>query len=222
MHRIDELKEPRWMIAMVGPENDHDSYQYPQPRHLPVEPALSKLNLVVNAGERIGIVAANGRGKSTLFRCIAGTLDPTEGDIVRARGLTIGYVEQNVPPALLDRSFYDSVLNALPPEQAESESWRVDVVLESLEVPDELRQRPLQELSGGWQRLAMLARVWATEPDVLLLDEPTNCTAGGMAEWPAPRCARHHIEPRPCLPRRSDESDALSPPGAIAVFCPAL
>jgi ATPase subunit of ABC transporter with duplicated ATPase domains len=135
---------------------------------------FSKLNLVVNAGDRIGVVAANGRGKSTLFRCIAGTLDPTEGDIIRARGLTIGYVEQNVPPALLDRSFYDSVLNALPAEQVESESWRVDVVLESLEVPDELRQRPLRALSGGWQRLAMLARVWATEPDVLLLDEPTN------------------------------------------------
>ena len=56
----------------------------------------------------------------------------------------------------------------------ESEGWRVDVVLEALHVPEDLRQRPLKALSGGWQRLAMLARVWATEPDVLMLDEPTN------------------------------------------------
>jgi ATPase subunit of ABC transporter with duplicated ATPase domains len=47
-------------------------------------------------------------------------------------------------------------------------------VLESLEVPEEFRQRPLKALSGGWQRLAMIARTWVTDPDVLLLDEPTN------------------------------------------------
>ncbi|SCW30664.1 ATPase components of ABC transporters with duplicated ATPase domains [Rhizobium mongolense subsp. loessense] len=137
-------------------------------------PLFSKLNFVVNAGDRIGIVAANGRGKSTLFRCIAGTLEPTEGVITRARGLTVGYVEQNVPPALFARTFYDAVLDALAPEQAETESWRVDVVLGSLEVAEELRRRSLSALSGGWQRLAMLARVWVTEPDLLMLDEPTN------------------------------------------------
>ena len=64
--------------------------------------------------------------------------------------------------------------HALPAEQAETEAWRVDVVLDSLEVPQTLRERPLAQLSGGWQRLAMLARVWVTDPDVLLLDEPTN------------------------------------------------
>src|ERR1041384_4376196 len=101
-------------------------------------PLFSELNLTINAGDRIGLVAANGRGKSTLFRCIAGDLDPTEGEITKAGGVTVGYVEQDVPPSLLDRSLYDAVLTALPPEQADSESWRVDVLLESLEVPEEL------------------------------------------------------------------------------------
>ncbi|MBW9053727.1 ABC-F family ATP-binding cassette domain-containing protein [Rhizobium mesosinicum] len=137
-------------------------------------PLFSKLNLVVNAGDRIGLVAANGRGKSTLLNLMTGKLEPTEGEITRARGLTIGHVEQNVPPALLDASFRDAVLLALPPDQAESESWRADVVLESLEVPEELRERPLRQLSGGWQRLALIARTSVNEPDVLLLDEPTN------------------------------------------------
>ncbi|KQS88712.1 MULTISPECIES: ABC-F family ATP-binding cassette domain-containing protein [unclassified Rhizobium] len=137
-------------------------------------PLFSKLNLVINTGDRIGLVAANGRGKSTLFRCLAGTLEPGEGDITKARGLTIGYVEQDVAPRLLDMTFRDAVLDALPADQRENESWRADVVLESLEVPDVLRERLMKQLSGGWQRIALLARVWVTEPDVLMLDEPTN------------------------------------------------
>ena len=76
-------------------------------------PLFSRLNLVVNAGDRIGLVAANGRGKSTLLRCIAGAMEASEGEITRSRGLTIGYVEQNVPEALLDRPFYAAVLEAL-------------------------------------------------------------------------------------------------------------
>jgi ATPase subunit of ABC transporter with duplicated ATPase domains len=135
---------------------------------------FSKLNLAVNAGDRIGVVAANGRGKSTLFRCIAGTQDATEGDITRARGLTVGYVEQTVSEALLDVTFRAAVLAALPADLAETDAWRADVVLEQLEVPEEMRERPLRALSGGWQRIALLARVWVTDPDLLILDEPTN------------------------------------------------
>jgi ATPase subunit of ABC transporter with duplicated ATPase domains len=137
-------------------------------------PLFSRLNLVVNSGDRIGLVAANGRGKTTLLRCMAGTIEASEGEITRSRGLTVGYVEQNVPDALMDTPFHAAVLEALSVEQRLSEGWRVDVALESLWVPEPLRQRPLKQLSGGWQRLAMLARVLMTEADVLLLDEPTN------------------------------------------------
>jgi len=137
-------------------------------------PLFSGLNLIVNAGDRIGLVAANGRGKSTLLRCLAGTMEASEGEITRSRGLRVGHVEQNVPEALLDQPFHAAVLEMLTGDQRLSESWRVDVALESLGVPGALRQRPLKQLSGGWQRLAMLARVLVTEADVLLLDEPTN------------------------------------------------
>lgn len=139
-----------------------------------VDTLFSGLNLSITAGDRLGIVAANGRGKSTLLRCIAGNLEPTSGDITRSRGLRIGHVEQDVPASLADISFRDAVRLALPANQAESEAWRADMVLESLEVPEPLRERPLGRLSGGWQRLAMLGRAWVTEPDMLLLDEPTN------------------------------------------------
>jgi ATPase subunit of ABC transporter with duplicated ATPase domains len=135
---------------------------------------FSRLDLSVNAGDRIGLVAANGRGKTTLLRCIAGEVEPSEGAITRSRGLTIGYVAQDVPPALADVAFHAAVLDMLPVERRASEGWRVDVALESLEVPKVLWQRPLAQLSGGWQRFAMLARVVVAEADMLLLDEPTN------------------------------------------------
>jgi ATPase subunit of ABC transporter with duplicated ATPase domains len=137
-------------------------------------PLFSKLDLSINAGDRIGLVAANGRGKSTLLRCIAGMVESGEGEITRARGLTIGYVEQDLPSTLADTPFHAAVLDMLPRDRRASEGWRVDVALESLEVPEALRQRPLKQLSGGWQRMAMLARVVVAEADILLLDEPTN------------------------------------------------
>jgi ATPase subunit of ABC transporter with duplicated ATPase domains len=137
-------------------------------------PLFSRLDLVVNAGDRIGLVAANGCGKSTLLRCMAGAMEASEGDVTRSRGLTIGYIEQHVPDVLMERPFHAAVLEMLSADQRRSEGWRVDMALDSLEVPEALRQQPLKHLSGGWQRFAMLARVLVTEPDVLLLDEPTN------------------------------------------------
>src|SRR3954464_12113549 len=119
-------------------------------------PLFSQLNLIVNAGDRVGLVAANGRGKSTLLRCMAGTMEASEGEITRSRGLTVGHVEQNVPEALMDTPVHAAVLEMLPADQRLSERWRVDVALESLKMPEPLRQRPLKQLSGGWQRLAML------------------------------------------------------------------
>jgi ATPase subunit of ABC transporter with duplicated ATPase domains len=107
-------------------------------------PLFSNLNLSIEPGDRLGIVAANGRGKSTLLRAITGAFEATSGDITRARGLRAGHVEQDVPASLSGLAFYDAVLQALPQEQADSESWRVDVVLDSLDVPEELRERPLR------------------------------------------------------------------------------
>ena len=53
-------------------------------------PLFSRLDLSVNAGDRIGLVAANGRGKSTLLRCIAGVAEPSDGEIVRSEERRVG------------------------------------------------------------------------------------------------------------------------------------
>ncbi|MEM8537148.1 MAG: ABC-F family ATP-binding cassette domain-containing protein [Pseudomonadota bacterium] len=137
-------------------------------------PLFSDLSFTISKGDRIGLVAANGRGKSTLLACLAGLAEPTTGDITRARGLRVGLVSQTIPEEALSLSLHDWVLRALPADQADYESWRVDVVLDELKVPYTHQNKPLSELSGGWQRTAMLAATWITEPDLLLLDEPTN------------------------------------------------
>ncbi len=137
-------------------------------------PLFSDLSFSLAAGDRLGLVAANGRGKSSLLRCLAGALDPTAGEITRARGLTVALVEQDPAPALLQHPMRAAVLAALPADVAESETWRADIVLDDLAVPEALRDQALGALSGGWQRMALLARAAIAEPDVYLLDEPTN------------------------------------------------
>ena len=132
------------------------------------------LSFTLGPGDRLGLVAANGRGKSTLLRCLAGLTDTTGGAITRARGLKIGHVTQDVPPDLMALGLRAAVLAALPPDEADYEGWRVDVTLDALAVPESLRDQPLGALSGGWQRTALLARAAVAEPDVYLLDEPTN------------------------------------------------
>jgi ATPase subunit of ABC transporter with duplicated ATPase domains len=137
-------------------------------------PLFTGLSLTISKHDRIGLVAANGRGKSTLLRCLAGTHDPTTGGLTRARGLRAGHVGQDAPHEMLELTFRAAALGGLAADRAETDGWRVDVALDELAVPDDLRDRRLGELSGGWQRVALLARVWVDEPGLLLLDEPTN------------------------------------------------
>ncbi|WEK06137.1 MAG: ATP-binding cassette domain-containing protein [Candidatus Devosia phytovorans] len=135
---------------------------------------FSNLNMVIGDGDRVGLVAGNGRGKTTLLRAMAGQGELTSGEITRSRGLTVGYVEQDMPAASMGLTLHDAVLEALSPIDRDSDSWRVDVVLDEFETPVAMRNRRLTELSGGWQRIALIARCWVLQPDALLLDEPTN------------------------------------------------
>ncbi|MCX5578289.1 ATP-binding cassette domain-containing protein [Kaistia terrae] len=135
---------------------------------------FSGLSVSIVKGDRLGLVAANGRGKSSLLRILAGEEEATSGDVTRARGLVTAFAPQDPPEHLLSLSFHAAVLDALAPEVAETESWRVDVLLDDLEVDETLRGCAVRGLSGGWQRTMLLARAAVVEPDLLLLDEPTN------------------------------------------------
>lgn len=131
-------------------------------------------SFTIAKGDRLGLVAANGRGKSSLLRVMANEEDATTGSVIRARGLTITTAPQDPPERLLSLSFHDAVRDALTPEVAETESWRVDILLDDLAVDEAIRDHTVHTLSGGWQRTMLLARAAVVEPDLLLLDEPTN------------------------------------------------
>jgi ATPase subunit of ABC transporter with duplicated ATPase domains len=131
---------------------------------------FTQLDLTLHPGDRLALVAPNGRGKSTLLQAIAGQTELTTGQITRRRGLVTGTLTQDMPLALAPLTLRDTVVAAV----AEGEDWRADIALDDLEIPVALRDRRMADLSGGWQRLAMLARVWVAEPDLILMDEPTN------------------------------------------------
>ncbi|PTE21243.1 ABC transporter [Cereibacter changlensis JA139] len=132
------------------------------------------LDLNIAKGDRLGLVAANGRGKSSLLRILAGQEEPTTGSLIRARGLVAAFAPQDPPAHLLPMTLHEAVRDALDAETAEAEGWRVDILLDDLAVDEALRHRAVRDLSGGWQRSMLLARAAVVEPDLLLLDEPTN------------------------------------------------
>jgi ATPase subunit of ABC transporter with duplicated ATPase domains len=138
------------------------------------EPLFSGLTFSIAKGDRVGLVAANGRGKSSLLRIIAGEAESTGGTVTRGRGLVVAFAPQDPLERLLPMTFRDAVSDALSPELRETESWRVDILLDDLAVDEATRDRPVRTLSGGWQRTMLLARAAVVEPDLILLDEPTN------------------------------------------------
>ncbi len=137
-------------------------------------PLFQNLDLTIHETDRVGLIAGNGMGKTTLLRCLARQAEPGMGEVTWRRGLRVGFVEQDVPANLLDLAMTEAIRRALPAAEREAQAWKIGLVLDMLDTPPDMRERKLSELSGGWQRLALIARVWVTDPDVLLLDEPTN------------------------------------------------
>src|SRR5882757_5341851 len=124
---------------------------------------------------RTALVGENGAGKSTLLKCLTGGLELNAGQVVRSRGLRIGSVPQDVPAELAGRPVRDVLHDALVRAGLGDDHWRIDVLLDEIGVAQEVLDRPFGALSGGWQRLLLIAAAaHLEEPDILVLDEPTN------------------------------------------------
>jgi ATP-binding cassette subfamily F protein uup len=136
---------------------------------------LDKVNLQIEAGERVCLVGRNGAGKTTLMKVIMGDMKPDTGDVFRPQGAVFARLAQEVPIDLRS-SVHDIVASGLRPnDDGHEEDWKRDVRVEDLIHEAGLEPgRGFHELSGGLKRRAFLARALAGTPDLLLLDEPTN------------------------------------------------
>ena len=152
-------------------------------------PVLRDVTFTAEKGELLSVLGPNGVGKTTLFRCVLGTLPPSSGRVTvdgcdltalppRERARRIAYIPQ-IHPATFGYTVLDTVLmgaarqlNAFQQPQA-AQIRQAEEALEQVGAAH-LRERNFAHLSGGEQQLVLIARALAQRAEVLVMDEPTS------------------------------------------------
>ncbi|TDG09448.1 ATP-binding cassette domain-containing protein [Paraburkholderia guartelaensis] len=134
-------------------------------------PIVERVTLSIQNGQRIGLLGANGQGKSTLIKTLAGTLAALSGELRTGKGLQIGYFAQHQLETLRPDDTPLQHLARLAPDTREQE---LRDFLGGFNFPGEMATAPIAPFSGGEKaRLALALIIWQ-KPNLLLLDEPTN------------------------------------------------
>ncbi len=138
---------------------------------------FDQISFSVAEGQKTGLIAKNGTGKSTLLEIITGREGYDSGSIIFHNDVCVGYLEQT-PRFDPEESVLDACFN----HHGESERvLKAKQILTQLHI--ENLSQPMKELSGGQQKRVALANVLITEPDFLILDEPTNHLDLDMIVW---------------------------------------
>lgn len=138
---------------------------------------FTDISFSIAEGQKVGLIAKNGTGKSTLLSLLAGKDGYDSGSIIFRRGVKVGFLEQS-PVFDPEESVLDACFNH---EGAPEKILKAKQILTQLKIRD--LQQPMGQLSGGQQKRVALANVLITEPDLLILDEPTNHLDLEMIEW---------------------------------------
>ena len=138
---------------------------------------FDNISFSIAEGQKVGLVARNGTGKSTLMSVLTGREGHESGDIIYRHDLKVGYLEQ-MPKFDPDECVLDACFNH---EGDPDKVLRAKQILTQLHITD--LEQPMGQLSGGQQKRVALANVLITEPDFLMLDEPTNHLDLEMIEW---------------------------------------
>lgn len=170
---------------------------------------LDGADFQISENDKICLLGRNGAGKSTLMKILDGQIKPDSGEVIRTRGITTGYLSQDIPDLhgfvyqiIADAfgaigqaigAFYLEGLKAEPDHELLArlqmeldhyDGWskiqQIDKIIARLELDSD---KSYQNLSIGLKRRTILARELVKEPDVLLLDEPTNHLDVGSIMW---------------------------------------
>ena len=146
---------------------------------------LENINFQLKKGESVGLVGANGVGKSTILRILVGLNTGFQGDVMvnniplekknlKTIRKNIGYVFQDADSQLFMSTVFDDVAFA-PRNYGMSEAEVNEKTMEALKVEhiEQLKDKQIYKLSGGEKKLASIATILSTEPDVILMDEPS-------------------------------------------------
>lgn len=146
---------------------------------------LENINFQLKKGESVGLVGANGVGKSTLLRILVGLNTGFQGDVMvnniplekknlKTIRKNVGYVFQDADSQLFMSTVFDDVAFA-PRNYGMSEAEVNEKTMEALKVVhiEQLKDKQIYKLSGGEKKLASIATILSTEPDVILMDEPS-------------------------------------------------
>jgi ATP-binding cassette subfamily F protein uup len=132
---------------------------------------LDGVDLAIERGERLCLLGRNGEGKSTLLRLLHGEVEPDDGEVLRAQGLRVARLPQQVPSGT-GRDVAAMAAEGLDDlDPAHGADHRVEAILSRMGLDG---SAAFDTLSSGRKRRVLLARSLVAEPDILLLDEPTN------------------------------------------------
>ena len=141
------------------------------------EVLFDKISFSIAEGQKVGLVARNGTGKSTLMSVLMDKDGHESGDIIYRRDLKVGYLEQS-PKFDPEESVLEACFNH---EDDPEKVLKAKQILTQLHITN--MDQPMGQLSGGQQKRVALANVLIDEPDFLMLDEPTNHLDLEMIEW---------------------------------------
>ena len=143
------------------------------------------ISIGIGEGQRVGLIAQNGTGKTTLLNILAGVDEPDEGEVVLRSGIRIGYLSQTPEfpseMSVMDACFWHACQDRNDTEEALDLEVRSKQILGKLKIGD--TNRKIGVLSGGQVKRVALANVLLQNPDLLILDEPTNHLDLEMIEW---------------------------------------
>lgn len=134
---------------------------------------FQNIDLMVDGGDRIGVIGPNGSGKSTLLKIICGLEEPDSGQLLIRKFARLSYLAQE-DLVREGKSIREDLMAALEGEDLEEaeKHYTVDALLSRAEFAD--GDAPVTELSGGWRKRLSICRAMLTAPDLLVMDEPTN------------------------------------------------